>query len=310
MKVLLSVFVYLVLLKVFLEPLFPFLISILIFIILRPCITFFSHLVHVKKNIIGFIVLFLFFICILLFCVYGLYQGYDYINSHLHLLTMNMNEIEDLYVIVSYLADVIWKILSYVMSSIPSVLFCLMIMCLSSFYLVIEQEYIQNIILHFTDLHTYMMIKKCFMICNKTIIEYCKIQTIIMFFNFIVLLFITNVLDLSFAFLFSFLLALLDCFPILGIGIGLIPLMLYYLFEKFYLKCLYIFLVFLFLTLMRSLIEMHMMKKTMKIPSFLILLSMIIHVYIYGVAGIVLSVLHMNIVLGYLEYRKLYEEMI
>lgn len=311
MKVLLGMLIYLIILKIFLSPLIPFFIAIFIYILLRPFVVFLSQRLNIKKNNVSFIVLFIFFLLLVILFVYTSIKVYLFVYAYIDHYSFDINQIIDLYHIIPELHNIVLYIIrytfttfSFVIASIPSIFLFLMVLCLASFYLFYDQEYIKNMLMHITRLETFNMIKKFVNICNDTILQYCKIQCIIMIITFIVLWIVFIALDIKYALVCSVVLSVLDCLPFLGVGIGLLPLVIYYLYKMMYVKVIYLILVFLFLSFMRSIIETHMMKQSMKIPSFIILLSMIMHLYVYGISGIILSILHMNIIFGYLEYRK------
>ena len=317
MKILIFILTYFMLLKLFLEPLFPFFVSILIYIILRPFILYLSYKLHIKSKIIGFTMLFSFFAFVIMIMIYVIVYSYLFICAYLNDYPLDIAWFVDLYHyipelhnMISYISNSILNVFSRFIAVIPSLFFFGIIMCLSAFYLMFEQDYIKGIVLYFTDLKTYNIIKSFILICNETILNYCKIQIGIMVFTFLILWIFFLALHIDNALLFSILFSVLDCFPFLGIGVGLFPLFIYFLYKRLYLKCIYIFLIFIFLTFTRSVVETNMMNTKMKIPSFIILLSMIIHIYVYGIAGVILSIIHMNVAFGYLEYRKSISEMV
>lgn len=195
-------------------------------------------------------------------------------------------------------------------SFIPFILMFLMVLCLSSFYLVFEQDVLKTFLLYIFEFKIYHKIKIIFFSCQSVIFSYCKTQLCIMIITNVLLYFVFSLLNIQNSLFYSCILSILDTLPVFGVGIGLVPMMLFYAYKQLYFNCVYIFLVFLFLTLMRSIVETNLMKQRIKIPSFLLLLSMMIHLYVYGVCGVILSILHMNIAFGYLEYRKDIKKMV
>ena len=112
-----------------------------------------------------------------------------------------------------------------------------------------------------------------------------------------------SVLRFQNALLYALLTAFLDSLPFIGVGIVILPMCLFYLFKGIYLKALYLFLLYLIINVVRSLLEPQIMNKQLQIPSFLLLLSMMIHLYFFGLIGIILSPIHMNIIYSILDAK-------
>lgn len=121
---------------------------------------------------------------------------------------------------------------------------------------------------------------------------------------FFILLIGFAVMRMSHPLLYAFVTALLDSLPFIGVGIVLIPLCIVYLLQGAYLKAFYIFLIYLIINVVRSLLEPRIMNKQMKIPSFLLLLSMMVHLYFFGMIGVILSPIHMSLIYGFLDIQN------
>lgn len=305
--IVIGIFAYLVLLKILFVPLLPFLVAIFIYLLLRPVILFLTNIFHIRKNIAGFIMLLgivSIFAFIMSYYFNRIYIPLDFNNLYSYI---DISKIEGIYENNTWLYNLFLyfiESLSGLLSFLPAILFFVFILCLACFYLIYEQDSLKNTLVYFTETETYNKIRTLFLLCQNAITTYLKTQTIIMLITLMMLSLVFVAMDIKNALLYSFLLSLLDCLPFLGIGVGLIPLIVYYAYNHLFVRCLYIFIVLIFLTLLRSVIETQMMKHAIKIPSFLVLLSMVIHMYVYGICGVILSIVHMNIVFGYLEYRK------
>lgn len=192
--------------------------------------------------------------------------------------------------------------LSQVLSQLPSFLFSIFLFIMSTFFLMLDYEQIRE---HSYTIFSRSLFQTCIQIknqCMHSLWIYLKCQFLLMVVCFFVLWLGFLVLRFHHAFLYALLIALLDSLPFIGVGIALIPMCLFQIINKMYLKAFYIFLLYIILNLLRSFLEPHIMNKEMKIPSFILLLSMIIHMYFFGLIGIILSPVHLNLLYSMLDY--------
>lgn len=129
-----------------------------------------------------------------------------------------------------------------------------------------------------------------------------KCQFILMIICFLILFIGFMVLRMEHSLLLALITAFFDSLPFIGVGIVLIPLIIIFLINKMYLKAFYIFLLYLIINVIRSFLEPHIMNKQTKVPSFILLLSMMIHFYFFGIIGIILSPVHVSLIYSLCDY--------
>lgn len=170
---------------------------------------------------------------------------------------------------------------------------------ISTFFLVLDYEDMKGCFLRL------LQKKTCFQLVQfknrvlKSLWIYMKCQIILMFVTFLILLIAFLILKIDSPLLYAFTICLLDSLPFIGIGIILIPMMVLYLFQGVYMKAVYLFCLYLIINMIRSFLEPHIMNKEMKIPAFLLLVSMVLHIHFFGIAGVILSPIHMSFIYQY-----------
>ena len=97
--------------------LFPFFVSILIYIILRPFILYLSYKLHIKSKIIGFTMLFSFFAFVIMIMTYVIVYSYLFICAYLNDYPLDIAWFVDLYHYIPELHNMI----SYISNSILNV---------------------------------------------------------------------------------------------------------------------------------------------------------------------------------------------
>ena len=112
------------------------------------------------------------------------------------------------------------------------------------------------------------------------------------------------VLGLEYKLFLSILIALLDSLPFLGVGAGLFPMMIYFIFHQDYFKVIYLLILYLLIYLSRTFLENYLMKNKMKIPSFFIFISFFIHIHLFGFIGVFLSPLTLCVIHSIIDNYK------
>ncbi len=307
----------------------PFLLSLLVYFLLKPAIQKIKSYFPVKTKIIG-IILLIFIYLLLLICisflvnyifvfVFQKVQNFPqvYENTLVPLMQeialffkqkyptfFQENLLVSLYQNSGQIIMTVMTLFSKMMSQIPQVIFSFFLFLLSSLFLMIDYDDIRDKIIEICPkscVHFLFFIKEN---CIKSIVIYIRCQMILMCVSFGILFFGLFILKTNHAFIIAFFTSLLDSLPFIGVGIVMIPMMLYNILLGSYLKAFYLLLLYMLINVLRSLLEPHIMNKQMKIPSFLLLLSMIIHLYFFGFIGVILSPIHMNILYSALDYYK------
>lgn len=321
----LIIVIYCLVLRYLFHVIFPFLLAILFYYLIKPVIDMMENYLHLKRSAIGItFLLCLYFLFILLFVVIGIYSVlflFDFVKHIpdfyqsfcLPLIESFIVFIEKYFSFVGEdvfysLINLFQQILGSLMSSfssfltsVPQFIFSFFLFALSTFFLVIDYDDMRH------DLFSKsspIYIRRIIDIKNKSLESiriYIKCQLILMITTFLMLCLAFFALKMQKPFFYAFCTALLDSLPIIGIGIVLFPMLIFYCLKAAYLKALYIFLIYLIINVIRSFLEPKILNKHMKIPSFLLLFSMILHFHFFGVVGLILSPIHMNIIYSFLK---------
>lgn len=194
--------------------------------------------------------------------------------------------------------------LSQIVTQIPYYLFTFFLFVLSTIFIFIDYDQIRyqlSLYLPESFFHQLTHIK---IQCLDSLAIYIKCQIILTFISFIILIITFSLLKMSHPILLSIITSLLDILPLIGIGIIILPLCCYYLLQHQWMKGIYLILIYLFIHCVRNILEPFIYHKEISIPSFLLLLSMVIHMYFFGFIGVVLSPIHMNLLYSLLDYCK------
>ncbi|WP_270524934.1 AI-2E family transporter [Longibaculum muris] len=325
--ILFIIIIYCLILKYMLHVIFPFLLAILFYFVMKPFIDYFDQRIHMQRHSIGIILLVVFYFMILfvlaIIVTYGFFFIMQFIKNwpeyYVNIIEPFFNEIMGYFHqadwlknkdVLAYLQTLLQNsifytmtFLSQIMSRIPTFFFSFLLFIISSFFLVIDYESIKKKFYQIFPYHTLEFIIFIKNKCLKSLGIYLKCQLILMVICFFILWIGFSVLRFQNALLYALLTAFLDSLPFIGVGIVILPMCLFYLFKGIYLKALYLFLLYLIINVVRSLLEPQIMNKQLQIPSFLLLLSMMIHLYFFGLIGIILSPIHMNIIYSILDAK-------
>lgn len=319
-------FIYCLMLKYMFQVFFPFALAIMSYFTLKPAIDYLEKHFDVHRNAIGVSLLLVIYLLLAIglslligYAVVFIIEQSAYMPTYYQQIILPFIEQSRLWLeqspllnnqdIFMMIQDFIGQSLIYMMTSfsalltqIPSFLFAFFLFVISTFFLVLEYDDIKNKILSISSprfLKFFLIIKKQ---SFKSLKIYLKCQFILMTLCFLILWIGFTILKLNHSFIYALCTSFLDSLPFIGVGIVLIPMCFLYIVEGMYLKALYIFLLYLMINLVRSLLEPQIMNKEMKIPSFLLLLSMVIHLHFFGIIGIILSPIHMNLFYCLLDY--------
>lgn len=307
----------------------PFVFAIIVYFVIQPVILFLEKHFHIYKSAIGIsllLVLYLFITFLLiLICSYIIGTFFSFLQSFVtyykeflfpfsqtfimfiqkHFLHFFSQDL--LLMMQNFIGNTLMNFiqnLSFLFSHIPSYLFSFFIFIISTFFLVLEYDDIKELIVSHSSSQCLQTLSFVKMKTLQTLFSYLKCQLILTFFCFIVLFFVFSIFHYSSPCLFSFFISILDSLPFIGVGIVLLPMCLFYFIQGCTLQSFYIFLVYLFLNVIRNILEPRIMNKELRIPSFLLLLSMVIHFYLFGIIGLFLSPIHMSLLYSFLDYHN------
>lgn len=325
----LSILGYCLILKYLFGVLLPFLLALLCYYVMKPLIDILENHFHVKRSAIGISLLLV--IYLLLTILLGSLFTYifffladtleqlpfyyetmiePFFNQLMVLITKQFSFFHQtnlLTTIQNFLTQSFFQgitSLSMIITHIPSFIFSFFLFIISTFFLVLDYEPMRDKMLsicHTRFISILLLLKNK---CLKSLWIYIKCQIILMIICFIILFIGMTILKMQHPLLYVLLTAFLDSLPFIGVGIVLIPMCIFYVFKGFYLKALYLFLIYLMINVMRSLLEPRIMNKQMQIPSFLLLLSMMIHLHFFGIIGIILSPIHMSLIYSFLDSEE------
>lgn len=327
--IMIGIVIYLLVLKYMFSTLFPFVGATLLFFLLKPFIDCLERYFHIQRNAIGITILLIFYFIIAIFVVYGCIQIFIYCYQMIEMLPSYCEKIvsplfqnliqyaennfpfilDQTYIDFinrssgQYLIQFL-RWISQFISYIPHFFLSFLIFIMATFFLMLEYETIRDYCYRIIPERWLKLIlffkEKSF----QSLKMYFRCQMILSVICFCVLLIGFSILKIDYAYLWALITSLLDSMPFIGVGITLIPMMIMFGIEGTYLKSFYLLLIYIMINIIRSFLEPHIMNKQMKIPSFLLLLSMVIHYFLLGFVGIILSPIHMSILMGYLQYQE------
>lgn len=321
-----SIFMYCLFLKYLLPICFPFIIAIVIYFMIKPIIDCLERYFDVHHSAIGVSLLLVIYLMIAL--VIGGLIGYlglfiihkidtfplyyehnlfpfmnriiDYIQLHYSFL-MTLDNITMIQELMKQSVLSLMSYLSQFLTFIPTFLFSFFLFLISTFFLVLEYDQIrEKVFNHFSPrlLKVFLLIKES---SFHSFQIYLKCQIFCMFLCFFILWIGFSILKINHSCLWALCISFLDSLPFIGVGIALLPMCFLFILETSYMKALYLFLIYLMINVLRSLLEPRFMNMQLKIPSFFLLLSMVIHLHFFGITGIVLSPIHMNLLYSFLD---------
>lgn len=316
-----SILFYYFFVRYFVIEYFPFLISM---IIVLYVISFLKKKLSCYKWF-GFLLLFILYLLISLFVIiivfYGLETIYHFIlNSKVSYNLYLLPQLESfINIFQSYGIDQLFlsgnelmnslftKVIDYCLSFlslIPSLFTTYFMVIISSFVFYISYDELKTYLLTYIPQYriTQLIQLKNMILYTLQSLFITQIQLFIIIF---ICLFIGfSILRLDYAFILAVFISFLDALPFIGIGIGIIPMVLYYLFCKSYFKALYLFVLYLFIHVLRTILENHLMKNKLHVPTFFIFISFFLHLELFGFIGIVISPLTLCVIHSLLDNYK------
>lgn len=179
-----------------------------------------------------------------------------------------------------------------VLSFIPSLFQFFILFIISSFIIYNGYDELKKYLLDNVSASNLIQIRNILIFSIK---NYLLTQLEITFVIFLILFFSFRILSFKNVFLLSLLTALIDMIPLIGVGIIIIPIAIYYLLLNNYIGFIYILLIYFLVNITRTFLEPKLMKNKMNFPEVLLFVSMIIHLELFGFFGIFISPISMSI---------------
>jgi len=274
---------------------------------------------------LGILFLFLFYVLLSLFFIFIIFYGiqffYQFVldfkdNYDLYLLPMikSLFQIFQPYGIDYFLSQgqqiidnfFIWLIdgCLYCLSFIPSFLSSYFFLIISSFLFYLGYDDLKNYLLTYLSddyLQLILNIKNTILLTTKSyFFTQCQLMAIVFIFLSIGFM----IIRLDYPILLSIITAFLDALPFIGVGIILLPMTLFYLVIKDYLKAIYILILYALINMTRTFLEPKLMKNQLKIPVILLFVSMIIHLQLFGFIGLLISPITLSFLQSLLDNYK------
>lgn len=194
--------------------------------------------------------------------------------------------------------------LSQIVTQIPYYLFTFFLFVLSTIFIFIDYDQIRYQLFLYLPKSFFHQLTQIKIQCLDSLAIYIKCQIILMLISLLILIIAFSLLKISHSLLLSMITALLDILPFIGIGVIILPLCCYCLLQHQWMKAFYLILIYLFIHCVRNILEPLIYHKEISIPSYILLLSMVLHMYFFGFIGVILSPIHMNLLYSLLDYFK------
>lgn len=318
-----SLICYIIVLKYMFALLFPFLLAILCFFILKPLIDRIQYKIPLQTSAIGISLLLIIYLLMAFLLAIAFMALFSFAMQFFQMLPVYYDSIflpfmhnfiknfqpifsflpQDLIIIFQdWIQQNIFHAIAFAsqfIQSIPSFLFSFFIFIVSTFFFMLDYDNMKSCFLTIVSHKTCIQFVQLKNHILRSLWIYIKCQLTLMFVTFMILWIAFMILNMESSLLYALTISLLDGLPFIGVGIILIPMMLLYIFQGIYIKALYLFCLYIFINMTHQFLEPHIMKKEMKIPAFLLLVSMVLHIHFFGIIGIVLSPLHMSFLYQY-----------
>lgn len=300
------------LLKICLQYLSPFLLSVVICIAIEAVIKFLTDKLGIGRTVSTVIALLLFcglFICISYFIAHYVYleimnilknlpQFYNMINNLLQRYYIFMKENFNIGLsgesllnadkVIYGLMNAIGSLkenISFLMNSMPDITIYLSFSIIAAFFISRDREMILSIYKKFMPRGvlnvTYKLYNSTVKII-KTELELIIISTVEAFIGFLLL-------GVDYAFMLSIACGILDILPVVGTGLVFLPWAVYCFFSGKFLLGLSLIALYIIIQITRQMLEARMMGGSLKLHPLLILVSVYLGLKFLGVIGTVLG---------------------
>ena len=185
-------------------------------------------------------------------------------------------------------------IIKSIASNIPQAFIASVVFILTTYILVVDKEKIFNFITKLIGKKNVIWINEIRKISKNSIMGYVKAQLILMSITFSELLIgftlinIFGLADIKYAFLFAFLIALLDALPVFGTGAVLIPWSLYNVLLTRFDLAIALFALYIVCIVVRQFIEPKIVGVSLGLHPLVTLFSMYLGLKLIGIGGMIL----------------------
>lgn len=302
--------IILIFLELILPKIYPIIIGLIIALILNPISIFLSNKLKISRKITIFFVILTFYALILIFTyiilvnllndiinltlkIPNLYAFIDFFDKHtLTFFTEKFSEfniLDTIYSqIISFLTElsfILAKIISNLAKSLPNIILDLILMILSSFVVCFEYENIQKLSKnkYFKKILT---IKECILI---NFYYFFKSYAIILFVTFLELVIGFYFLRIENFIKLSLIIAFFDILPAIGIGLFLIPWIIFEFITGNTIKSLNLLILYTLCVIIRNIIEPKLISDKIGLSPIITIICMILGAKIFGVLGAIFA---------------------
>lgn len=288
--------------------LLPLVFSLLVVMILQPIISHIQRICNIKNKffrVIITIVLYCIIIGIVLYLLFlGVIQLYfllnnlpDYIDYLYNLITRSemlsfFNQYIDIFYdsINSIINNCSTSFINYLITCItrlPSILFDIMFIIISSLFLIIDYDIFKKMVLKlcYKKQEYVVMVIGCI---KDTLSTLFKAYFIIFIITFVELLVGFYIISIDDALMIAFMIAVFDFFPILGVDMILVPWIVIQALNNQITTAIGLLVVYAIIVITKNVMEPKLLSKHMGVHPIITILGMFIGMKIIGVVGIVL----------------------
>ncbi len=178
-------------------------------------------------------------------------------------------------------------IVSSVASAVPKIMLFVLVSTISTVYLSIDLERVENAIVSFLPAKIRNGAERFKKNTAHTLIKYTKSYFLIMLLTFAMMIFGLSVLGVRYAWLLAFIIAVLDLLPVLGIGIVLVPWSLFMFLVGNLKLGVGLLVLYAVATVIRQISEPKIVGKNLGIHPLLTLVLMYIGYTLFGLFGLI-----------------------
>lgn len=187
-----------------------------------------------------------------------------------------------------------------VVALVPSGVINLIIIVLSTYYLLRDYDIISKKIDNFKIANSDLP-QKLLKRTNSIIINYIQSYSILLAITFIECIVVFSIFDIKYVFTLSILCVILDILPIIGSAVIYLPIAAIFLIQGKFISAIWIIALYSLFVVIRNIMEPKLLSKSLEIHPVLILMSIYIGVSIAGIMGVIYFIF-------LIAYFKLLEE--
>lgn len=188
------------------------------------------------------------------------------------------------------------EILSNMASSLPAFLIKILLMVISTFFIAMDFEILSKFILKQFSKKTNKLMATIKEYMLNTLFVVIRSYVLIMSITFIELSIGLSIISIPNALLIAFIISIFDILPVLGTGGIMIPWVIITLFQGSYQTGIGLLFVYLFITVIRNILEPKIVGKQLGLHPIITLISMFIGVNLLGVFGLFLFPITLSLV--------------